>query len=195
MNSRVSAWYLGPKPSCFIHMSNPTATAGQILVSLSLVKLHSKLIAFGSDVQINQVIAYPSGSVEKIRASNILIACIIKWLPYFFFSCLNLRRHNYLVMKAKEQQANIMWIPFHLFCFTLQGNIFYSREKTVPIGFLLRIYCDLGKTRMFPQIYLILQIQFTSINVEKQFSKLYFFFIIIIIQLDTLKVTKQIKND
>lgn len=75
----------GPKPSCFIHMSNPTATARQILVSLSLVKLHSKLIAFGSDVQINQVIAYPSGSVEKIRASNILIACIIKWLPYFFF--------------------------------------------------------------------------------------------------------------
>lgn len=114
--------------------------------------------------------------------------------PLFFFSCLNLRRHNYLVMKAKEQQANIMlWIPFHLFCFTLQGNIFYSREKTVPIGFLLRIYCDLGKTRMFPQIYLILQIQFTSINVEKQFSKLYFLLLLLLYSLIPLKLQNRLR--
>lgn len=68
-NSRASAQDLGLESSCFLHISNPTATAGQISLLLSLMKFYSKLIDFGSDVQINQVIAYPSGSVEKIRAT------------------------------------------------------------------------------------------------------------------------------
>lgn len=77
---------------------------------------------------------YPSGSVEKIRASNIFIACTTQRLPYF----LSLRKESYVVMKAKGTASTCDVDNFFIYSVLLfHGNVSYRREKNIPIVFLL----------------------------------------------------------